>query len=128
MKYKLAAFEKRLEGKISESMYLEYTEIYEKRCADIRTAIDNRKQALNDVINHHTPQSAWIEYFRKYRNMEHLDRLMAVKIIDRIYVYEGHRIEVQFRYQSQFDSALAYIETAQSCTGFQPETTLKEVG
>ena len=128
MKYKLAAFEKRLEGKISESMYREYTEIYEKKCADIRTAIDNRKKALNDVLNNHAPRSAWIEHFRKYRNMEHLDRLMAVKLIDRIYVYEGNRIEVQFRYQSQFDSSLAYIEAAQSCTGLQPETVLKGVG
>ena len=128
MKFKLSAFEKHMEGKISEAMYQEYTAIYDKKCADIRAAIENRQKALNDVLSNHTPQSAWIEYFKKYRNMERLDRVMAVKLIERIYVYEDNRIEVLFRYQLQFDSALAYIDTAVSCTDLSQENLLKEVG
>lgn len=128
MKYKMAAFEKRMEGKISEAMFQEYTEIYEKKCVDIRAAIDNRQKALNDVLNNHAPQSAWIEHFKAYQNMEHLDRIMAVKLIDRIYIYEDKRIEVEFRYRSEFESAVSYIETAAVCTDFHKENVLREAG
>ena len=119
-KFKLSAFEKYMEGKITEAMYHEYTGIYDRKCEDIRLAIEKRQQMLDDVINKHTPHSEWIDYFLQYKSIDHLDRMMLVKMVERIYVYEGKRIEIVFRHQSEYEAVLTYIEAAAgSSDGFK---------
>ena len=39
-----------------------------------------------------------------------MERKILVKIIDSIYVYEGNRIEIIFKYQNEYRAAAAYIE------------------
>lgn len=121
-KFKLSAFEKFTEGKITEGMYKEYTAIYDRKCEDIRMAMGQRQQTLDDVLNKHSPHSEWIDYFLQYQNIEHLDRMVLVKMVERIYIYEGKRIEIVFRHQADYAAALSYIEAAVT------SDELKEVG
>ena len=39
-----------------------------------------------------------------------MERKSLVKIIERIYVYEGNRIEVIFKHQNEYRAAILYIE------------------
>ena len=49
-----------------------------------------------------------------------------MKIIDRIYVYEGNRIEIIFKYQNEYRAAVAYIEQYMERQAAQAALTVKE--
>ena len=52
----------------------------------------------------------WIAHFKSFRHVDVMERKILVKIIDSIYVYEGNRIEIIFKYQNEYRAAAAYIE------------------
>lgn len=52
----------------------------------------------------------FLENFLKYRNITVLTREVIVALIDMIYVYEGKKIKIVFKYQSPFQAAMEYIE------------------
>ena len=55
-----------------------------------------------------------------------MERKILVKIIDRIYVYEGNRIEIIFKYQNEYRAATAYIEQYMERQAPQVAPTVKE--
>ena len=55
-----------------------------------------------------------------------MERKILVKIIDRIYVYEGNRIEIIFKYQNEYRAAAAYIEQYMERQATQAASTVKE--
>lgn len=125
--FKTSAFEKYVDGTISESMYREYTEIYENKCADIRAAIEKRQKAINEVVENRTPKTAWIDYFIENKNIEHIDRLLLVRMVKRIYIHSTKRIEIVFHHEADYKAAMDYILYAQKMTDFDEEALLKEV-
>ena len=44
----------------------------------------------------------WMEQFRRHQNITALDRPLIVTLVERIFIYRGHRIEVVFRWQDEF--------------------------
>ena len=126
--FKTSAFEKYIDGTISEDMYREYTAIYDKKCSEIRSAIEKRQQAINEIMENQTPKTEWIDYFIENRNIEHLDRLLLVRMVKRIYIHSTKRIEIVFHHETDFKAAMEYILYAQNMTDFDGTQPLKEVG
>ena len=126
--FKTSAFEKYIDGTISEDMHREYTAIYDKKCSEIRSAIEKRQQAINEIMENQTPKTEWIDYFIENRNIEHLDRLLLVRMVKRIYIHSTKRIEIVFHHETDFKSAMEYILYAQKMTDFDGTQPLKEVG
>lgn len=48
--------------------------------------------------------------FMKYQNITELDRECIVHLIENILIYDGKRIEVNFRYRDELETTLQYIE------------------
>ena len=61
-----------------------------------------------------TPDSPWIQHFKQFGQLETLNREVTGRLVARILVYEGGRIEIVFRYQEQFANAMIFAseETA----------------
>ena len=126
--FKTSAFEKYIDGTISEDMYREYTVIYDKKCSEIRSAIEKRQQTINEIMENKTPKTEWIDYFIENRNIEHLDRLLLVRMVKRIYIHSTKRIEIVFHHETDYKAAMEYILYAQKMTDFDGTNPLKEVG
>ena len=45
---------------------------------------------------------AWMDQFRKHENISELDRSVVVMLIERIMLYQEHRLEIVFRWQNEF--------------------------
>ena len=110
--YKTAAFEMYVKGKISEKMYREYADLYEKKCVEIRTVIETRKQTMQDVMDRKKPHIEWVEYFEKHKDFKELDRLLLVRTVKRIYIHPNKRIEIEFIHQADYNAAMEYIAYA----------------
>ncbi len=44
--------------------------------------------------------------------MDELNRDVAARLLDRVLVYEGGRVEIIFQYQEQFEQAIAVVQKA----------------
>ena len=66
------------------------------------------------MLESSTPDSPWIQHFKQFGQLETLNREVLVRLVERILVYEGGRMEIVFRYQEQFANAMIFAseETA----------------
>ena len=103
-----------------------YTAIYDKKCNDIRAAIEKRQKAINEIRENHAPKTDWIDYFIENRNIEHIDRLLLVRLVKRIYIYSSKRIEIVFHHEADYKAAMDYILCAQKMNGPDGKALLEE--
>lgn len=107
--YKRLTFEKYTDGIIDEKMFLEYSEIYSKKCDDLEAAIEKHQADLDKVVSGKSSDNEWIIFFKQYRKIKALNRVFLVMLIDHIDVYEDSRFTVVFKYQDQYNIAKNYI-------------------
>ncbi|WP_455582894.1 recombinase family protein [Dysosmobacter sp.] len=96
-------------GELSSEDFEEFKRIFSADCEKVQQSIEAQQQELDDLLGSGSPDSPWIEYFRKFGEISQIDRKTAVRLIERILIYEGGRIEIIFRYQERFQAALNYL-------------------
>ena len=52
----------------------------------------------------------FIQHFKKYRNIDKLDRKMIVDLIDNIWIHNANYIEIDIKYKDQYAWALEFIQ------------------
>lgn len=95
---------------ITREEYLEYKQKYEKdieRIKEIIENLDKQKERQEGIID---GNSQWIENFKKYKNINKLDRDIITELIDYIDVYENKKIKIHFRFKNELDKIYEYIE------------------
>ena len=102
-KYKvlrLECYEDYKSGLITREEYHMFKENLQGREEEAESAIrelEKKKRSLTDSRLEH---EVWIKELLDYEKME-MSRSVLVRLVDRIYVYEDHRIEIVFRYQDE---------------------------
>ena len=126
MRFKMSAYEKFVDHLLNEDEFKQYQRIYTEKCEAIAAAISKRQEELDAIVRAGSPQGEWIAHFKSFRHVDVMERKILVKIIDRIYVYEGNRIEIIFKYQNEYRAAVAYIEQYMDRQAAQAAPTVKE--
>ena len=80
-------------------------------CQEAEQAIEAQQRQMDDRLASTSPDSPWIEHFRQFGQLETLTRDTLVRLVERVAVYEGGRIEIVFRYQSQYKQAMTLAQT-----------------
>lgn len=110
MRYKMSAYESYVNGVLSEKDYKTYHNVYTRKCEGVEKAIENRRAELEAVLNVGDSRGEWIAHFKAFRFAKDiLKRNCLVRIINKIWVYEGGRIEIVFQYHNEYKTAAAYI-------------------
>ena len=101
-------------GEVSRADFHEFKRIFTRDCEEVERAIEAQQQELDRMLESCTPDSPWIQHFKQFGQLETLNREVLVRLVERILVYEGGRIEIVFRYQEQFANAMIFAseETA----------------
>ena len=107
----------------------EYQELNARFTAKLKSVEDSEKKLLvkrDTLLNSDISLRPWVEVFKKYGELEHLDRKALVSIIDYITVYDKDRIEVKFRYENELSF---FISEARHLKGLSETTeeNLEEV-
>ena len=126
MRFKMSAYEKFVDHLLNEDEFKQYQRIYTEKCEAIAAAISKRQEELDAIVQAGSPQGEWIAHFKSFRHVDVMERKILVKIIDRIYVYEGNRIEIIFKYQNEYRAAATYIEQYMERQATQAAPTVKE--
>lgn len=94
-------------GEISREDFYEFKRIFTADCEEVEQAIETQRRQMDELLANTAPDSPWITYFCQFGQLESLTREAAVRLVERVLVYEGGRAEIVFRYQEQFEQAIA---------------------
>ena len=106
-----------MDGIISQEDFTSFNRRYDDKIHDVEEAVLRQEQELEKLAKGDGDGQKWIAYFKKYGTIQELDRKLAVELIDRIYVYEGQKIRIEFKFQNEYDRLYRLVKSAQQISG-----------
>ena len=97
-------------GVISKDEYIKLKERFEEQKFRALQKVQELQIKIEDAENGQDSTNQFLENFVKYRNIDKLTREVIVALIDMIYIFEGNKIKIVFKYQYPFKAAMEYIE------------------
>lgn len=116
-RYKAKSHEDYMDGIISQEDFTSFNRRYDDKIHDVEEAVLRQEQELEKLAKGDGDGQKWIAYFKKYGTIQELDRKLAVELIDRIYVYEGQKIRIEFKFQNEYDRLYCLVKSAQQISG-----------
>ncbi|MCR5790713.1 MAG: recombinase family protein [Lachnospiraceae bacterium] len=110
---KLRLYEDLTDGMISREEYREYRERYTAGIEDKNRAISSIEEEMDKSLA--AEEQKWMERFVENRNIKSLSRRVLMSLVDKIFVYENHAVEIRFRYGDEFDRAKEFVESQEGC-------------
>lgn len=92
---------------------------YDVRIGEARETIQHLKAEIENLVNGNTGEQQWISHFREYQNIDGLTRKLTVALIERIEIYEGKKIHIQFKFQMEYDSAKMLVRDVERIGGIE---------
>ena len=95
---KSALYQDLKEGIISEEEFYGMREFYTNRIAESGLVLERQNKEIARLYQKSLGNKNFLSEIKKYRNITALDRGLLVRLVDKIYVLEGKRIEIHFNY------------------------------
>jgi hypothetical protein len=97
-------------GLINEIDYKRMKQKYDEQVAQIGTVITNLNEEQSRMNNGIDTENPVFEKFRKYKNVQTLDRTILVELIDRIYLHENKEITIKFLAEDELKRIEEFVE------------------
>lgn len=108
-KLKLRLYEDFADGVIDKSEYTDFRNRYTQIIEDKQAAVRRLNKELQDVSLTGISEKNWVILFRQYENITELNRRVLMSLVDKIFIYENHAIEIVFKYKDEFEKAMEYV-------------------
>ena len=96
-------------GDISREEYHQLKEQFEQQQGKLDTRIAALQARIDEVQNGVNETNSFLSQFIKYRNLQTLTREVIVELIDMIYVHEGGKITIKFKFSDAYAAVQDYI-------------------
>ena len=106
-------YESLTDGILDQNEYLDLKQTYTKRREVAEEQAEYIREEMSRELSSSSEGRNWMEKFRKARNITELDRSVVVSLIERILIYQDHRVEVQFRWHDEYQWYLDLLAKAQ---------------
>jgi len=113
-KLQFACYEDYKNGLITQDEYKMFKASLESREEAAESAIRDLEKKKQFLLQGGREKEAWMREFVENEKAQ-LSRSLLVRFVERIYVYENHRIEILFRYQDEMAKAAESLEDFRSC-------------
>ena len=97
-------------GDISREEYHRLKEQFEQQQAKLDTRLASLQSRIDEVQNGVNETNSFLSQFVKYRSLQTLTREVVVELIDMIYVHEGGKITIKFKFSDAYAAAQDYIQ------------------
>ena len=97
-------------GDISREEYHRLKEQFEQQQGKLDTRIAALQTRIDEVQNGVDETNSFLSQFVKYRSLQTLTREAVVELIDMIYVHEGGKITIKFKFSDAYAAAQDYIQ------------------
>lgn len=109
-KLKKSSYEDWKLGVITQEEYIEYSESYTKAINEIEENLKYLYEEKQNYKNQVQSDNSWITVFKKNKNITELTKEIIDELINCIYVHEGTKITIDFRFKDEYENALNYIK------------------
>lgn len=106
---KLGLYSDMADGIISKEEYLEFRAGYDRKIAASQRSLARIQEERAQAVRDNEEEIPWIQMFRQFENITELHRTVLVNLVERIVIYDASHVEVLFRYQDKYETALDYI-------------------
>ena len=103
-------YEDMTSGIVDKEEYLEFNRTFTQKIEAAQTSQMEARRQMELLLNIEVSQLPWIEMFKKYMNLQELNRRVLVELVEKIIVIDKTQIVIRFRFQEQIDSVLAYCD------------------
>ena len=118
-RYKMKLHEDYTDGLLSREDYMAFGKRYDVRIEEARETIQHLKAEIENLVNGNTGEQQWISHFREYQNIDGPTRKLTVALIERIEIYEGKKIHIQFKFQMEYDNAKMLVRDVERIGGIE---------
>ena len=94
---------------ISEEEYKEYKNEYNSYLRKLNIDKKNNENKLEKIGCKSANNKNWINEFEKNRNINNLSKKVLDELVEYIYIYDDGKIEVNFKYQDEYNEAIDFI-------------------
>lgn len=112
-RFKKGLYEAYIEGTVTKNDYEMFYADYTAQYDTAGQQIDSIRAEIDTVLVGKDENALWLDNFKKHRNITELNRSIVVELIDRILIYDSNAIEITFRYQSEFETTVQALESAE---------------
>lgn len=95
---------------ISKEEFISYSKEYQNKIDEINkkleTLYNERKNYKEQIVD---CKNTWVEEFKKHKNITELTRDVVLDLIDTVYVHEGKKITIVFKYDDELKNVINFI-------------------
>lgn len=99
-----------VDGILSKREYDELKEFFQESIQNLHKEIQAIKQEKKQQEKNQGERAVWIKEFLEYRGFKKLSRKLLLKLVEEIRIYDKDRIEVIFKFQSEYEEICKYLE------------------
>lgn len=99
-----------VDGILSKREYDELKEFFQESIQNLHKAIQAIQQEKKQQEKNQGERTGWIKEFLEYRGFQKLSRKLLLKLVEEIRIYDKDRIEVIFKFQSEYEEICKYLE------------------
>lgn len=99
-----------VDGILSKREYDELKEFFQESIQNLHKEIQAIKQEKKQQEKNQGERTGWIKDFLEYRGFQKLSRKLLLKLVEEIRIYDKDRIEVIFKFQSEYEEICKYLE------------------
>lgn len=96
------------EGIVNQEEYIELKEAFRSEIASLEHEITALKEEIRKLSSEKEDRVRWVEQFVKCRGFKKLSREILVRLVEEIRVFDKDRIEVIFKFQSEYEELLNF--------------------
>lgn len=102
---KLGLYTDLKKGLLTQEDYISLKSGYAGQSATLTAQVVSLQEERNNLDAREVMQNEWLQRFKKYREIETLNRSLVTELIDRIDIHEGRRLTFHFKFQDELEKS-----------------------
>ena len=107
--FKAGLYENMINGNLSKDEYKALKGKYTADADNLITANAKLKQEVAAVLECKHERLMWMEHFKKFENLDTIDRRTVIHLIHSIRVLSKTELEITFNYQSEYENVVSVL-------------------
>lgn len=95
-------------GVLTKEEYLELKTAFKEEINTLESEIEALQEEIEKIAESNKDKIQWAEQFIKYRGFGELSRELLLKLVDEIRIFDKDRIEVLFKFRSEYEELCQY--------------------
>ena len=113
--FKLKVYEDFKNNIITNEEYIQFNMSYTSKIDKGNKALDKFENEILELEKGAKNNQQFLQYFKKYENIQFLTRELVVNLIEQIKVFKNKDIEIHYRYKNEYYRLLYYIKNISKC-------------